>query len=118
MSNNGMNSFYPRLLAYIADYIRSAPLVVTIVAALLFSLYMLLDPNRWLTSVMQLSDMSLGFKGYILASALGGFAVAVVAERYVFRWIARGVGVVRDMIWPQRRKKKKLYKQIRGGLRM
>lgn len=79
---------------------------------------MLLDPNRWLTSLMQLTDMSLAFKVYILASALGGFAVALVAERYVFHWIARGVGVVRDMIRPHRRKKRKLYKQILEGLRI
>ncbi|KAI4165799.1 MAG: hypothetical protein LQ342_000742 [Letrouitia transgressa] len=97
---------------------NNGPFVVTVVVALLFSLYMLLDPNRWLTSLMQLTDMSLAFKVYILASALGGFAVALVAERYVFHWIARGVGVVRDMIRPHRRKKRKLYKQILEGLRI
>ncbi|KAL8962276.1 MAG: hypothetical protein Q9193_001298 [Seirophora villosa] len=75
---------------------NNLPFVVTIVVALLFSLYMLFDPAAWLASFMQLTDMTAGFKVFILVLALGGFACAWIAEQRAFLWLARRMGKTTD----------------------
>ncbi|MCJ1256606.1 hypothetical protein MMC24_004430 [Lignoscripta atroalba] len=97
---------------------HNLPFVVTIVAALLFSAYMLLDPGVWLAKFMQLTEMSVNFKIFILILALGGFACAWVAERYIFLWLAGFLGRIHDKTWPQRRKKRKQYKVLLDQMRM
>ncbi|KAL8772573.1 MAG: hypothetical protein Q9209_002234 [Squamulea sp. 1 TL-2023] len=94
----------------------SVPFVVTIVVALLFCSYMLFDPATWLVSSMQLTYMTAQFKVFILVLAIGGFACAWVAERKVFLLLARMAGKTHDLIWPHRRKKRKLYKTLLDGM--
>ena len=88
------------------------PFVITIVAATLFSSYMLLDPGPWLVHFMQLTPMDTQFKIRILVLVLVGLSCALVAERRVFLWIARWLGKGHDTLFPQRRKKKKEYKRL------
>ena len=79
---------------------------------------MLLDPGVWLAKFMQLTEMSVNFKIFILILALGGFACAWVAERYIFLWLAGFLGRIHDKTWPQRRKKRKQYKVLLDQMRM
>ena len=92
--------------------------MVTIVATFLFCAYMLFDPGIWLTEIMQLTALSVSFKIFVLVLALGGFACAWIAERRVFLWVARLIGISHDVLWPQRRKKRKEYKLLLEGMRM
>lgn len=93
------------------------PFVITIVIALLFSAYMLLDPAKWLVDFMQLTDMTVGFKVFILILAAGGFTCAWVAERRVFLWLARVIGKTHDLVLPHRRKRRKRYKTLQESMR-
>ncbi|MCJ1247270.1 hypothetical protein MMC30_004484 [Trapelia coarctata] len=97
---------------------QNLPFVVTIVAALLFSAYMLFDPGARLSSFMQLTYLSMDFKIFIIILAIGGFLCAWIAERRVFLWLARLIGQTHDWIWPQRRKKRKEYKILLAKMRM
>lgn len=94
------------------------PFVVTIVAALLFSLYMVLDPGTWLVNIMQLTEISLDFKFFVLILALGGFFVAWIGEKHLFIWVARLLGKARSVVWPQSRKVRKQYKMILEDIRI
>ena len=93
------------------------PFAVTIVAALLFSAYMLLDPGAGLSKFMQLTEMPVDFKVFILGLALGGLACAWVAERYLFLWLARHIGKIHDHIWPRHLKQRKQYKILLDQMR-
>lgn len=92
--------------------------VVTIIIALLFSTYMLLDPAQWLAKYMQLTDMTVRFKVFILVIAAGGFTCAWIAERRVFLWVAHVVGMMHDFVLPHRRKRRKRYKTLRDEMRI
>ena len=94
------------------------PFVVTLVVALLFSTYLLLDPARPLANFMQLTDIALNFKLFIIILALGGFACAWVAERRVFISVARMIGKAHDGLWPHRRKQRKQYKLLSEKMRI
>ena len=94
------------------------PFVVTIVVALLFSVYMLVDPGIWLSDFMNLTELSLNFKVFILILALGSFTCAWIAERHALLWIAGLLGRAHDFLWPQRRKTRKEYKLLLERMRM
>ena len=97
---------------------KPVPFVVTIVAALLFSAYMLFDPGAQLTRFMQLTHLSIDFKLFIFILATGGFLCAWIAEGRVFLWLARLIGRTHDWMWPQRRKIRKEYKLLLTKMRM
>ncbi|KAL9102913.1 MAG: hypothetical protein Q9163_002005 [Psora crenata] len=97
---------------------NNLPFIVTIVAASLFSAYMLLDPGVWLVHVMQLTPMPVHFKVFILILALGGLACAWVAEIRVFPWLARFVGRLYGVARSGRRKKRKEYKLVLEATRI
>ena len=78
---------------------------------------MLLDPARPLAKFMQLTDMALNFKLFLIVLALGGFACAWVAERRVSLWVARMIGKAHDGLWPHRRKQRKQYKLLSEMMR-
>ena len=88
------------------------PFVATIISSLLFTSYLLFDPAAGLARFMQLTMMSTSFRLGLLGLALGGFACAWVAERYLFPTAARYIGRTHDFIRPQRRKQRKQYKMI------
>lgn len=94
------------------------PFVVTIVVALLFSSYLLFDPAAWLAAFMQLTDMAVGFKIFILVLAVGGFSCAWISERRVFVWLARAVGRAQDYVCPHKRKIRKQYKTLLDSMRI
>jgi cation-transporting ATPase 13A3/4/5 len=94
------------------------PFIVTIVATLLISSYMLLDPGTWLREFMDLTLIPSGFKLFILALALGGFLFGWFGEKHVFLWTARLFGTIHDRIWPGRRKVRKEYKTLLEDMRI
>ncbi len=96
----------------------NVPFCTTIVAALFISLYMLLDPAKWLMSVMDLTDMSTDFDVFLLALALAGFAVAYLAERYFFASLAKFIGKLVLKLRPAHPKKRKQYKLITEDIQM
>jgi cation-transporting P-type ATPase 13A2 len=93
------------------------PFVVTIVVALLFSCYMLLDPALWLASFMQLTHMSVDFRLFILVLGCGYFLLAWMGERYVLPRLAKVLGLVKGNLgrFPKQRK---AYKVIMGKMRI
>jgi len=90
----------------------NVPFVVTIVVALLVSLYMLLDPAQWLRDFMDLTDMSLDYELFLLALASAGFAIAYFAERHLFPIMAKYIGKLKLALRPSHQKKRKQYKVI------
>jgi cation-transporting P-type ATPase 13A2 len=90
----------------------NAPFCVTLVIALFISLYMLLDPAKWLSNFMDLTGMSLDYELFLLALALAGFVVAYLAEQYVFPGMAKYVGRLKKILRPTHQKKRKQYKVI------
>lgn len=85
---------------------------MTIVVTFLFSTYLLFDPGTWPADLMEITEMALDFKIFILLLAIAGFASGWIAERYVFLWIARLLGRTQDVLWPQHRKIRKEYKTL------
>lgn len=99
------------------DY-EIVPLVVTVVSALLFSSYMLLDPAAWLADVMDLTELPISHRVFILLLALGGFVCSWIAEKWVFPMIVLLAGKTHETIWAHRRKSRKAYKTILEDMRM
>ncbi|KAL1619491.1 hypothetical protein SLS56_010128 [Neofusicoccum ribis] len=111
--------------------LSNAPFVFALAFALVVSTYMLLfvapDPRpriavheqvgyegqaKWLYDLMELTPLSGGFKAFVLALGVGGFAVAWVCEKHVFQVLARVIGRVRVRLQPGKQKKRKEYKVI------
>lgn len=88
------------------------PFVVTIVVALILSLYMLLDPAQWLANFMDLTEMSLNYELFLLVLAFIGFGIAYAAERHLFPVLAKQVGRLKRVLRPSHQKKRKQYKEI------
>jgi hypothetical protein len=93
------------------------PFVVTIVATVLFSCYMLFDPAIWLASFMQLTYMALDFRVFILTLGVGYFIMAWVAEKYLLVRLAKVLGLAKEKLggFPKRRK---AYKLIQAKMRV
>ena len=93
------------------------PFVVTIVAALLFSCYMLLDPAVCIASFMQLTYMAVDFRLFILILGCGYFLIAWTGEKYVLPRFAKVLGLAKESLgrFPKRRKS---YKVIQGSMRV
>lgn len=94
----------------------NGPFCVTLVIALSISLYMLLDPAEWLESFMDLTEMDLDYKIFLLALALGGFVLAYLAEQYVFPRLAKQIGRLNKRLRPGHQKQRKQYKEIREDI--
>ncbi len=91
---------------------NTVPFVVTVFVTLLISLYMLLDPAEWLSSFMDLTEMSLDFELILLVLAAIGFAIAYFAERRIFPIMAKYIGRLKRILRPSHQKKRKRYKEI------
>ena len=96
----------------------NVPFCSTIVAALFISLYMLLDPAKWLMQFMDLTEMSTDFDVFLLALAVFGFGVAYLAERYFFSGLAKFIGRLKLKLRPAHPKKRKQYKLIAEEIQM
>lgn len=90
--------------------------MVTIVATLLFVSYLLFDPAQWLAKFMQLTEMTLDFKVFILILGLGYFVLAWVAEKYALPKLAGVIGKIFQRI-KKVPKKRKEYKLVQERMR-
>ena len=86
--------------------------------ALFLSTYLLLDPAKWLVSLMDLTYMSWDFKVILLVMAVVGFAVMYASEIWFFPRLAKWIGDLNVKLRPKSRKKRKEYKIIVEGMRM
>jgi len=100
-----------------ANKVSTVVFVVTIVVTLLFSCYMLFDPAVWLASFMQLTDMALNFRIFILVMGCGYFCLAWSAEKYFLPRLAKLFGITKERLgkMPKRRK---VYKVIQEKMRI
>lgn len=78
---------------------------------------MLFRPSEWVASVMELTFMSDGFRSWVVALALGAFALALAAETIAFPRLARILGHVRTRLQPNYRKKRRQYKVLLEQMR-
>jgi cation-transporting ATPase 13A3/4/5 len=78
---------------------------------------MLLDPAAWLASFMQLTNMVVDFKLFILILGIGYFLLAWVGEKHVFPRLAKALGVAKERM-SKAPKRRKVYKVILGKMRI
>jgi cation-transporting P-type ATPase 13A2 len=106
-----------RIEGNIANKDSTVPFVVTIVATLLFSSYMLFDPAVWLASFMQLTSMALDFRIFILVLGCAYFCFAWFAEKYFLPRLAKDLGIAKERLgkMPKRRR---AYKVIQEKMRI
>ncbi|PGH16912.1 hypothetical protein AJ80_05056 [Polytolypa hystricis UAMH7299] len=93
------------------------PFVVTITLTLLFSTYMVFDSPAWLFKLMQFTEISTLFGGWIIGLALVGFVMAYVSERRVFPKLARAIGHVYIRFRPSQAKQRRRYKLLQEDMR-
>jgi len=87
------------------------PFVVTIVVALLFSSYMLLDPSQALARFMQLTYLSWEFKSFILVLGVGYIAMGWTSENFLLPRLAKYLGILKTSI-TKKPKQRKTYKRV------
>jgi cation-transporting ATPase 13A3/4/5 len=85
--------------------------------ALFLSTYLLLDPAKWLVSLMDLTEMSWDFKVILLVIAIIAFALMYCCEIWLFPRLAKWIGEVTARARPGSKKKRKEYKVIIEGMR-
>ncbi|EHA57052.1 hypothetical protein MGG_06925 [Pyricularia oryzae 70-15] len=96
--------------------LKNWPFVATISITLLATLYMVLQPARPLTDLMELTWMALDFKFYIIVMGFVYLIIAYTAEHYAFQRIARLIGRVNQAVTGQAKKRKE-YKMIQERMR-
>ena len=101
-----------------ADCFVIVPFLCTIIIDLLIAGYMLFRPSKWVMDVMQLTFMSDGYRSWLMAFALGMFALSWGAEVYAFPRLARIIGHARARLQPTYRKKRRLYKVLLEEMRL
>jgi cation-transporting ATPase 13A2 len=78
---------------------------------------MLFDPADWVMSSMELTDMDVSFKVFLLVLGVGNFAVAYLAEGYLLPGLAKWIGVLKVKVGGERwRKQRKQYKIIQESM--
>ena len=95
----------------------NVPFVTTIAVALLITSYMLFDPAQWLVKFMQLTELSINFRIFLLVLAVGSFALAWLSEKYVFPTLAKFIGRMQGRLRPKKQKKRKEYKLLAEKMR-
>ncbi len=85
------------------------------IVTLLVSSYMLLDPAKWLTDVMELTPMSGSFKTFIIGLAAAGFAVSWLGESFVFPRLAKQIARMGKGVWGLDKKRKEYKLILEGG---
>lgn len=78
---------------------------------------MLFDPAEWLAAFMQLTDMAVDFRIFIMVLGIGYFVLAWTTEKHVFprlaRWIGKGVQKIK-----KKPKDRKAYKLVLESMRI
>jgi cation-transporting ATPase 13A3/4/5 len=78
---------------------------------------MLFDPAVWLAGFMQLTDMALDFRIFILVLGCGYFCLAWSAEKYFLPRLAKLLGIGKERLGKMS-KRRKVYKVIQAKMRM
>ena len=84
---------------------------------LAISSYILFDPADWLFDLMELTEMSVDFRLFILALAAGSFSASYIAEKQLFQPLAAAIGKLRVKLGGEKKKRKE-YKVILEGMRI
>lgn len=96
---------------------RNLPFITTIFLALALSTYMLFDPADWVMHAMELTDIDVPFKIFLLVLGLGNFAVAYLAEGFLLPGLAKWIGVLKVKVGGEKwRKQRKQYKIIQESM--
>jgi len=77
---------------------------------------MLLDPSKWMSSFMQLTDMQWDFKVFILTLGVGYIALAWSLENYILPRLAKLIGFLQTKATRSPKQKKK-YKAVLEQMR-
>ncbi|KAJ5466756.1 cation-transporting ATPase [Penicillium diatomitis] len=96
---------------------KNIPYLCTIIIALAVAAYMLFRPSEWVRDVMELTFLSDGFRGWIVASAITLFAIAWTSEATFFPRLARIIGHLRARLQPNYQKKRRQYKVLLEQMR-
>lgn len=91
--------------------------MVTIVIALLISVYMVLAPAKWVTDLMELTKMSWDYELFLIGLGIAYMLVAWGFEQYLAVPLARLVGTMKQRITGAS-KKRKQYKVILESARI
>jgi len=86
-------------------------------ATFLFASYMLLDPSKWLAQFMQLTEMTIDFRIFILILGIGYFGLAWSAEKYVLPRVAKVLGHIIQS-FKKKPKQRKAYKLVQEKMRL
>lgn len=96
----------------------TVPFVITMMVVVGISTYMLFDPAPWLYDLMELTWMSISFRGFIVVLALGSFSCSYLAERLLFPRLSKWIGQAYVKLRPQSKKKRKEYKVVLESMRI
>ena len=96
---------------------RNLPFVTTMFITLAITIYMLMDPAKWVMKSMELTYVDTPFKLFIILLGFGNFALAYTSEKFVFPALAKWVGILKIKANPKWRKQRKAYKDILESLR-
>ncbi|KHN95426.1 uncharacterized protein MAM_06703 [Metarhizium album ARSEF 1941] len=91
---------------------KNWPFTLTIVAALVITVYMIVDPGQWIRKLMELSHIDWGYKLFLMVLGLAYLAFAWFFEKYLAMPLARTIGYTKQRIMG-RAKIRKQYKVIR-----
>jgi cation-transporting ATPase 13A3/4/5 len=93
------------------------PFAATVFIALLITVYMILTPAKWVTDLMQLTEMSWDYELFLIALGAAYFAVAWAFEHFLALKLARIIGSIQQSV-TGRGKKRKEYKVIAEASRI
>ncbi|KAM0238564.1 hypothetical protein ACHAPO_003532 [Fusarium lateritium] len=93
------------------------PFATTIFIALLITVYMILTPAKWVTDLMQLTEMSWDYELFLIALGAAYFAVAWAFEHFLALKLARLIGSIQQSV-TGKGKKRKEYKVIAEASRI
>ncbi|KAG8413269.1 hypothetical protein J3458_012852 [Metarhizium acridum] len=94
------------------DSAKNWPFTLTIAAALIITVYMVVGPAQWIKKLMELSHMEWDYKLFLMVLGLAYFALAWTFEKYLAMRLARVIGYAKQRI-TGRAKMRKKYKVIR-----
>lgn len=77
---------------------------------------MLFDPAKWLVKFMQLTNMALDFRVFILVLGLGYLGLALTGEKYLLPRLAKFVGHAKQRV-SGKGKQRKQYKILLDEMR-
>ncbi|KAH7152534.1 hypothetical protein B0J13DRAFT_548672 [Dactylonectria estremocensis] len=87
------------------------PFMVTVILALLATVYMVLAPSKWLTTLMELTEMSWDYEVFLIGLGIAYILVALAFEKYLSLTLARWIGNAKQRVTGASKKRKE-YKVI------